>query len=81
MSTMPPNLAGSVLQSGLVQRNASNVRNNEEAQKVSADRRQTNAIDEQDTTVETTDADTQVHTDAEGSGSQGRAFSHSWGFL
>ncbi len=74
MSSVPPNLVGPILQSGLVQRQVSKVRDNERAAQVNADRSQNLAIDEKDTTVETTDNDTQVHTDAEGGGSQGRAF-------
>lgn len=78
MSAVPPgNLAGSILQSHLVQRQASTVRNGDEAGRADAARRQTSAIDEKDTTVGTADGDTQVHTDAEGTGSQGRAFSES----
>ena len=75
MSTVPPNLAGSVLQSHVVQRQVSRVRNGEEAHKASATRQQAAAIDESDTTVSTEDQDTQVHSDAQGTGSQGRAFS------
>ncbi len=75
MSAVPPNMVGPILQSSLTARQVSNARSGEEAQRTSADRKQTAAIDERDTTVETTDNDTQVHTDAEGLGSQGRAFS------
>ena len=74
MSTLPPNLAGSILQSHLAQRQASKVRERDEAQRATAERKNSSAIDEKDTTVETTDSDTQIHTDAEGTGSQGRAF-------
>lgn len=73
MSAIPPSIYG-VLQSPLVQGQASAVRDSEEAARLNAERRQTAAITETDSTVETTDNDTQVHTDAEGSGSQGRAF-------
>jgi hypothetical protein len=59
-----------------MQRQVSSVRDNERAQQASADRQQTNAIDEKDTTVETTDDDTRIHPDAEGTGSQGRPFSN-----
>ncbi len=75
MSAIPPNLVGPILQTPFAQGQASAVRDGEEVQKASADRRQTAAITETDSTVETTDNDTQVHTDAEGSGSRGRAFS------
>ena len=75
MSTVPPNLVGPILQSNLAQRQVSQVRDNERAQETSAQRQQSKAINEKDSTVETTDDDTQVHADAEGTGSQGRAFS------
>ena len=74
MSAVPPDFVGPILQSHLAQRQVSNIRNTERAQQVHAERQQTAAIDEKDTTVETTNGDTAVHTDAEGQGSQGRAF-------
>ena len=77
MSAVPPNLVGPILQSHMMQRQASSVRDNEEAQKATAARQQGVASDEKDNTVETTDDDTQVHADAEGTGSQGRTFSES----
>ena len=75
MSTLPPNVIVSALQSTFAQQQTSAVRDSERMQRVGATQRQTQAIDEQDAIVETTDNDTQVHTDAEGSGSQGRQFS------
>lgn len=75
MSAVPPNLVGPILQSNMMQRQVSSVRDNEEAQKATATRQQGVASDEKDITVETTDNDTQVHADAEGTGSQGRTFS------
>mgnify|MGYP006908280442 CR=1 FL=1 len=75
MSAVPPNLVGPVLQSHLTQRQVQNVRSSEENQKASAAQRGGMATEEKDTTVETTDNDTQVYTDSEGTGSQGRAFS------
>lgn len=77
MSSVPPNLVGPILQSNLTQRQISRVRDNERSQESSSQRQQANAIDERDSTVETTDGDTQVHSDAEGMGSQGRAFTGS----
>jgi hypothetical protein len=74
MSAIPPNVVGSVLQSNVAQHQVSAVRDNEDSQRISANRRQAATIDERDTTVGTADTDTQIHTDAEGSGSQGRAF-------
>jgi len=75
VSTLPPNLVGPLLQSHLVQQQVSRVRDNERAQELSARRKQSSAIDQQESTVETTDNDTQVHAEAEGTGSQGRPFS------
>ena len=43
--------------------------------RAAGDRRQSGAITEADSTVETTDNDTAVYADAEGAGGQGRAFS------
>ncbi|HPD29544.1 MAG TPA: hypothetical protein PLL20_06085 [Phycisphaerae bacterium] len=75
MSAMPPNIVGSVLQSHIAQHQVSTVREADESQRDSAGRRQASVVDERDTTVGTTDTDTQIHADAEGTGSQGRAFS------
>ena len=75
MSMMPPNLVGPILQSSVMQGQLSSLRDTQEAQRASAERRHTAAVDAQDSTVETTDNDTQVYADAEGTGSQGRAFS------
>ena len=77
MSAVPPNLVGPILQSHMMQRQASSVRDNEETQKATAARQQGVSSDEKDNTVETTDDDTEVHSDAEGTGSQGRTFSES----
>jgi len=74
MSATPPNLVGSILQSHLVQRQAARIRDNDEASRTNAARQQAASADEKDTTVGTADSDTQVHTDAEGAGGQGRAF-------
>jgi len=76
MSSVPPNLVGPILQSNLAQRQVSGVRDNEEAQKTNANRRQAAALDATDTTVGTDDEDAQIHTDAEGTGSQGRSFTN-----
>lgn len=74
MSAIPPNLVGPILQTPLAQGQISAARDNEEAQRAAGDRRQSGAITEADSTVETTDSDTAVYTDSEGAGSQGRAF-------
>lgn len=75
MSAVPPNFVGPILQSHLTQRQVSAVRDSERNQRASADHQQAKAIDEKGSTVETAEDTTQVHTDAEGAGSQGRAFS------
>lgn len=75
VSTLPPNLVGPLLQSHLVQQQVSRIRDNERAQELSARRKQNNTIDQQESTVETTDNDTRVHAEAEGTGSEGRPFS------
>ncbi len=75
MSTLPTDIVGSVLQSHLVQRQTAAVRDTERTTSAVDLRQQANLIDEKGSTVETTDGDTQVYTDAEGSGSQGRPFS------
>jgi len=59
----------------MAQQHASSVRDTEAAHSAIARRQQSSAIDEQGSIVETTDSDTQVHSEAEGTGSQGRAFS------
>lgn len=74
MSSVPPNLVGPILQSNLTQRQVSQVRDNAQVQEATA-RRQTAAVaSEKSNAVETDDNDTAVHADAEGAGSQGRAF-------
>jgi len=74
MSSVPPDIVGPILQSHLVHRQVSAVRDNERAQQANANRQQARAIDEKDTTVETADDDTRVNPDSQGTGSQGRAF-------
>ncbi|MCL2330887.1 MAG: hypothetical protein FWC56_06260 [Phycisphaerae bacterium] len=63
------------MQSGLTQQHVAHVRDAERNSRAGADRLQAQAVDQADGTVETTDDATQVFTDAEGTGSQGRAFS------
>lgn len=77
MSTLPPNLVGPILQTPLAQRQISNLRDSDGVQRANAQRLQTASAAEKDSTIETADNDTQVHTDSEGQGSQGRAFSDS----
>jgi hypothetical protein len=75
MSTLPTSMVGSILQSPLTQQQVSTVRDSERVQRSVAQRQQVTAATEHDSTVETADNDTEVHTDSEGQGSQGRAFS------
>lgn len=75
MSAVPPHLAASVLQSNVTQRQVSSVRDTERNQRANADTQQARAIDQADSTVEITDESSEVYSDAEGAGSQGRAFS------
>lgn len=77
MSSVPPNLVGPILQTPLAQRQVSALRDAERTHADNAKRQQVAALDANDTTVETTDNDTQVHTDSEGQGSQGRQFNDS----
>lgn len=75
MSSLPASLVGSILQGPLAQQQAATLRDAERVQRAVAQRQQVTAATEHDSTVETSDNDTQVHTDSEGQGSQGRAFS------
>ncbi len=74
MSTLPSSLVGSILQSPLTQQQVSTVRDSDRVQRSVAQRQQLAAATENDSAGETTDNDTQLHTDSEGQGSQGRAF-------
>jgi hypothetical protein len=74
MSTLPTNIVGAVLQSTVMQRQVSTVRDTERAASTVDLRQQASIIDEKGSTVETTDGDTQIYSDAEGTGSQGRPF-------
>jgi hypothetical protein len=75
MSAVPPNFAASILQSNLAQRQVSAVRDAERNQRTSADRQQARVVDQADSTVAMTDDSSEIYADAEGAGSQGRAFS------
>lgn len=73
-SSLPPNLVGSILQSHLTQRKTSVTQDSARDEQVNAAQRQSKAIDERDTTVETSDEDTRISPDSQGSGGQGREF-------
>ncbi len=69
----PPNVAGSAAQAGFQQAEVAKARDAHRAGQGSAARRTVKAIDDAGTTIETTDDDTAVFSDAEGGGGQGRA--------
>lgn len=73
MSAIPPNVIGSVLQSGPAQLVASQEAESADNAKASPNRAVTGTISAEDIIeIESTDADTQVHADSGGTGSQGR---------
>ena len=71
MSSIPPNVVGPILQAGTAQRQASRVLENEREQQETAFRSASRVSDRLDA-VDETDNDTQVNSDAEGLGSQGK---------
>ncbi|MBI4716208.1 MAG: hypothetical protein HY763_00225 [Planctomycetes bacterium] len=71
---MPSAIAASAAQAAAQARETAASRESRRAEDVLAAGRQSRAVDEAGTTVDTADADTQVFTDSEGAGSQGRAF-------
>jgi len=72
MSQIPSDIATSAAQAGFQAREATKVREAHQAGQAHSANRQVRAADEAGSTVDTTDADERVFTDAEGSGSQGR---------
>ncbi|MFQ5430019.1 MAG: hypothetical protein ACE5E1_06880 [Phycisphaerae bacterium] len=73
MSAIPPNVIGSVLQSGVAQQAQATERDAAENARARAAREGGRTTSGEDILeVEATDADTQVHTDSGGLGSQGR---------
>lgn len=72
MSEIPPDLPSSAAQSGVQAREVAKEREARRAGQAAAATRQVRTIDEAGSTVETTDDDVAVFTDAEGSGSAGR---------
>jgi len=69
---IPSDIATSAAQAGFLAREVGKDREASRAGQVHAANRQVKALDEAGATVETTDADSRVFTDAEGGGSQGR---------
>lgn len=74
MSAIPPDIIGSSIQATATQREASRTQDADRAAQSHAAKSQSRAVAEATSNVETTDDDTQVFTDAEGGGSQGRPF-------
>ena len=73
-SGIPSDIASSALQAGYQARNASKTRDAESAAQASKADKSAKAMDEADSTVETSDGSTKAYADAEGTGSQGRVF-------
>ncbi len=73
MTEIPSDIASSAAQTGFKAGEVSKERAAHRAGQAAAASRQVKASDETDVTVETTDSDTQVFSDAEGGGSYGRA--------
>ena len=74
MSGIPSDIAGSALQAGFQARNVGKARDAERAGQAQAADNRVKAADEAGSTVETSDNDTAVYADAEGTGSKGRAW-------
>ncbi len=75
MSGIPSDIAGSALQAGFAQREASRNADAARTGQAHTSERQMRATDEASSNVETEDGDMQVYADAEGAGGQGRMFS------
>lgn len=74
MADAPPPIAGSSLQAGFLANEISKDREARRTGETHAARRQSATVTETGDTVETADSDARVFSDAEGGGSQGRAF-------
>jgi hypothetical protein len=74
MSSIPSDIVSSVAGAPLQSREAARDRETAGAAQAHAASRQTKAVTDAGDIVETTDADAQVFTDSEGTGSQGRHF-------
>lgn len=74
MTAAGPNLVGPILQAPLQQERLAQARDAEQTQQSEKSRQLAARADQAEHAVEDTDADTVVHTDAGGTGSQGRAF-------
>ena len=73
MSAIPPDIVGSAIQAGYAQRESARLLETDRSGQSDGARSRTRALHEASSSIETGDNDTQVFTDAEGSGSQGRS--------
>lgn len=73
MADVPPDIAVSSAQAGFAAREFDKVRKAHSTGQVQASNRQVKSLDEASATVDTTDGDTAVFSDSEGTGSQGRS--------
>ena len=73
MSEIPPNISSSAAQAGFTQADAAKARDAERSGSGLAARRGVQSIDDAGSTIETSDEDTAVFSDAEGAGGQGRS--------
>ncbi len=74
MAEIPSDIASSAAQSGVQSREVAKGRAAARANTSSAANRQTKAVEEAGSTVDTEDEDNRIFADAEGGGSQGRTF-------
>ncbi len=74
MAEIPPDIPASAAQAGFQARETAKERDARRAGEAEVAKRQVKAVDESGATVDTADADVAIFADAEGTGSQGRAF-------
>ena len=74
MAEIPPDIPSSAAQAGFQAREVAKERDARRVASSDAANRQAQSVDEAGRTVETTDDDVAIFADAEGTGSQGRAF-------
>ena len=73
MAEIPSGLGASAAQAGFTAKDIANARDAQSAGRSDASNRRTKAINQAGSAVDTEDGDTQVFSESEGSGSQGRA--------
>ncbi len=74
MAEIPSGISSSAAQAGFTARQVETEREARRAGQANTAERHAKKIDENDSTVDTNDADSQVFSDSEGEGSQGRTF-------